>query len=235
MERTKQMIVALFAIIATTFFTASKAYADVIPIPEDVPSIEALIDAHKKMKKAEDLAVLELGAIEETHGLTERVTAAYNKTRTTLNKRLSDGNSYLSLATQIVNVTVKLENLIENYKDFTTLTYQYALKKPYVLVYYTKANYKLSKEIKHLSAIIGEYTASGLGILKATLEEKYRMVNMIEVSISALNRIIWRSDLICRSVIRIGLKSYHIQDLFDKETQELMTQLLIEQWHKDIK
>ena len=208
------------------------AFANIV-FPGDTPSIEALIDAHKKMAKAEDLAIVELELIKETQSITKKATDAYNKTRTVLNKRLSDATSYIQLVSQLTNVTLKLERLIENYKDFTTITFQYTVKKPYVLIYYTRANLLLKKEIKHLSEMVTMYAASGLNILKATMEEKFQILSKLEMSISAMNMIIDHNDLVCRTLVRNGLKIYHIQDMLGIMTKELSTQKLIARWDKE--
>lgn len=207
--------------------------ADVIPLPKDLPSIEALISAHKALSKMEDQGIKEIGAITTTQTFTDKATKAYNQTRTILNKRLSDGVSYVQLATQVTNVTMKLERLIENYKDFTTTTFQYTVKKPYVLVYYTRANLQLKKEIKHLTEMVAGLAAANFNILKATMEEKFKLLSRIEISIAAMNRIIDHNDLVCRTLLRNGLKIYHVQDILNDRTFELTTQKLIARWDKE--
>lgn len=207
--------------------------ADVIPLPKDLPSIEALISAHKALSKMEDQGIKEIGAITTTQTFTDKATKAYNQTRTILNKRLSDGVSYVQLATQVTNVTMKLERLIENYKDFTTTTFQYTVKKPYVLVYYTRANLQLKKEIKHLTEMVAGLAAANFNILKATMEEKFQLLSRIEISIAAINRIIDHNDLVCRTLLRNGLKIYHVQDILNDRTFELTTQKLIARWDKE--
>lgn len=208
---------------------------DVIPLPNDQPTIEALIDAHKKMRKAEDLAVLEITAIEETHRLTDKAAKAFNQTRTVLNKRMSDVNSYIMLATRLTKVTLSMKKLVGDYKDFTTLTYQNALKHPMAMFYFTRANLLLKKEIEHLTHLIAGYVSSQVNILKATMKEKYQMLSEIEMSIANLHRIIMHNDLVCRSMLYTGIKIWHIQDIFNKETQELILHKIIALWIKNSK
>lgn len=201
-----------------------------IAAPENVTAIELLIDAHKKMKKAEDLAILELKAIQEEQSLTQKITAKYNVTRSVLNKRLSDANSYLMLALQLTNVANKCKTLVENYTDFTTTTYQYALKKPFVMAYYTRANYELKREVKRISEMIAGYTVSGVGLMKATMKEKYQMLSMIDTQISRMNRIISHNAVICRGMIHFGLKQYHLKEFFGSQTYKDMTNEIIALW-----
>lgn len=199
-------------------------------IPDDIPTIEALIDVHKRMKGAEDLAVIELTAIEETHSLTEKAAKAVNETRTVLNKRMSDANSYLSLALQLTNVTLKVKNLIENYADFTTLTYEYALKQPLVMVYYVNANAKIKKEVEHISTLFAGYSAAGLNILKATMEEKYRVLGQIQNAVARINMIISHANLVCKGMLNTGIRIYHIEDIINNKTNKSIADELIALW-----
>lgn len=199
-------------------------------VPNDLPTIEALIDAHKKMKKAEDLAVLELTAIEETHRLTDKAVCAYNNTRSVLNKRLADANSYLMLAVQISNVAIKVARIGQSYMDFTTTTYDYALKKPFVMVYYLRANYELAKEARHIAEMVAGFTASGLNLLKATMEEKYRVLMQIENSIAKMSRIIAANNMICRGMLQTGLQMWHIQDILNSRTMDSIANKVIALW-----
>lgn len=228
MEQTMRKIIIVFLILLT-----AEAKADVHGVlPDDVATIEALIDAHKKMKSAEDLAVLELTAIKTEQSLSQKAMSAYNQTRTILNKRLSDTNSYLMLALQITNVAAKCKNLVENYAEFTSIVYEYAKDKPFAMLYYTRANYVLQKEVRRMSQLIAGYTAAGLGLLKATLEEKHHMLSMIDAQIAKMNRVICHNSVICRGMVNTGVKKYHILDMFQSKEYKDMTNDIIGLWLK---
>lgn len=228
MEQTMRKIIIIFLILLT-----AEAKADVHGVlPDDVATIEALIDAHKKMKSAEDLAVLELTAIKTEQSLSQKAMSAYNQTRTILNKRLSDTNSYLMLALQITNVAAKCKNLVENYAEFTTTVYEHAKDKPFAMLYYTRANYVLQKEVKRMSQLIAGYAAAGLGVLKATMEEKYHMISMIDAQIAKMNRVICHNSVICRGMVNTGVKKYHILDMFQSKEYKDMTNDIIGLWLK---
>lgn len=200
--------------------------------PDDFPTIEALISAHKHMKKAEDLAVLELGAIEETHSLTQKATAAVNRTRSVLNRRMSDANSYMSLALQLSNVTTKTAGIVESYADFTKMCYNSAQKNPFVLAYYTNANLQLKKEIKHVERLIAGYSAAGINIVKATMEEKYRILALISNELFRIEMIISRARFMCRSVMSSGVQMWHVDDIIRSDLSDLISEKLIALWNK---
>lgn len=233
MESNRWKLVWLSVIVALLLPITSRGN-DVTP--DDLPTIELLIDAHKLIKKQEDLSLVQLTEISTTHKTwTEEAVEKYNKTRKTLNKRLSDVNDYLKLALMITNSTLKLKKLIENYADFTSITYSHALKKPYVMIYYAKANYQLSKEVKHLKEMALTFAVAETSILKATMKEKYVMLGRIETSIDKMNRIISHTDLVVRSILIRGLKIYHLQDLLDDDTTDLLADKIIALWYKEQK
>lgn len=198
--------------------------------PDDLPTIEALIDVHKRMRKAEDLAVLELTTIEETHSLTKKSTIDFNRTRTALNKRMSDVNSYLSLALQLTNITLKVKNLLENYVDFSETTYRHALSQPFTLAYYVNANVKIKKEVEHVSKMVAGFTAAGINLLKATMQEKYMVLGQIDTAVGRINRVISHANLVCRGMVRTGVKSYHIKEIINDKTNKEIADKLIGLW-----
>ena len=197
----------------------------------DIPTIEALIDAHKKMKKAEDLAVLELTAIAETQSLTQKATKAYNKTRIILNQRMSDANSYLLLASQLSNITLKMVSVINNYSDFTSTTFNNVKGEPFLMAYYVKANLEITKEIKHVSKLIGSYAATSMNLLKATMQEKYVMLTQIESSIARINRIIWQTNLTSKYIVKSGVREWHISEIID-DSKKIANEL-ISKWKQN--
>lgn len=215
-------------LLASVFVSNMRIHAAIVP--DDVLTIEALVDVHKRMKKAEDLAVLELTTIEETHSLTERATTAVNKTRTVLNKRLSDANSYISLALQLTNVTLKVKNLIENYADFTKYTYQHALSQPLTLAYYTNANIKIKREVELIGKMVAGFSAAGINLLKATMQEKYMVLGQIDNAVLKINMIINHANLVCRGMQKTGIRMYHVKELLSDKTNKEITDKLIALW-----
>ena len=198
--------------------------------PDDIATIEALIDAHKKMKEAEDLAVLELTAIKETHSVTQTMAKKYNQTRTMLNQRMADVGSYVTLLSSVVSITVQLKNLTESYKDFTETTYNNAKRQPFLLMVYTSANLQIAKEIKHITKCCVDYTAFQTNVLKATMNEKRQLLGFISANIAAVQRIINKATLTCRSMLATGIKEYHVREIIDSKTNQDIINKIIAKW-----
>lgn len=198
--------------------------------PDDIMTIEALIDAHKKMKKAEDIAVLELSAIAETHDLTKKMATKYNQTRQMLNQRLADVGSYITLVSSLVSITQQMKNLTESYADFTETAYKNAKRQPYLMMVYTSANLQIADEIKHIIKSCGDFTLFQSNVLKATMEEKRQMLGFISAHIASAQMIINRASLTCRSVLTTGVKEYHVAELINSKTNKEIINKVITKW-----
>ena len=62
--------------------------------------------------------------------------------------------------------------MTKEYKDFTVNTYKYVTKKPFVAWYYADANLAIAREIKHTQKLYATVAASGINLMKASMDEK---------------------------------------------------------------
>lgn len=201
-------------------------------LPRDPTTIEALIDAHKKMKEAEDLAIKELAATTVLHTETKSLADKYNEVKSFLNERMADAGSYVTLASDVANVLLKLESLYENYKYFTEITYSNAKRQPFLLLSYTSTNAELASEIKHIATKCAEYTGFQNNILKATMAEKRKLLYYISSHINSCDMIIRHANMICRSMLNTGLQEYHVRDLINSANNNKIMSKVIESWKK---
>ncbi len=199
-------------------------------LPDDIATIEALIDAHKRMKKAEDIAVLELNAITDTHIATQTMAKKYNQTRAILNQRLADVGSYITLASSIASITLQLKELTESYTDFTETTYNHAKKHPFLLLVYTNANVQIANEIKHIVKSCVDFVAYQSNILKATMNEKRQLLGFISTNIATVQRIINKATLTCRSLLATGVQEYHVWEIVNSKTNQEIINKIIAKW-----
>ena len=199
-------------------------------VPDDIATIEALIDAHKKMKKAEDIAVLELTAAAETQSVTQKMAAKYNDTRKMLNQRLADVGSILTLTSSITSIAIQLKDLTESYEEFTETTYKNAKRHPFLLAVYTSANLKIAEEIKRIAASCTDFVAFQTNILKSTMDEKRQLLGFISAHISSVQRIINSASLTCRSMLSTGIQEYHVYDLINSKTNQDIMNKIIGKW-----
>lgn len=241
MEQTRRMKAYLSLLIVCILFSPLTMNARYFlkTIPVDPPTIEALISAHKQIKKEEDAMLVQLNLTKEEFSKSKKFTDKWKQTTDVLHKRLDDANSYIVLAMDIVKIANSLKQLIEEYADFTTLTYRYAAKKPYTLLFWSKANLQIKREVTKTTKLITEFvgneaiSAAGINILKATMKEKYQLIGLIQQNIFNIRSCIRHNDLVCRSALIFGFKPYHLDDFVGRDTEELITAKLIAQWYKD--
>ncbi len=198
--------------------------------PDDIPTIEALIDAHKRMQKAEDLAVLELGYITTAQSFSQKAAAKYNETRKMLNQRLADVGSALTLASSIASITMQLKDLTETYADFTKTTYNNAKRHPFLLLIYTSTNAQVAKEIEHITKCCIDFAGFQTNVFKSTMNEKRQLLGFISANIASIQRILNRASLTCRSMLATGVQEYHVWDLVNSKTNQEIINKVIAKW-----
>ena len=175
-------------------------------IPKDLPTIEALIALHKAIKKDEDKALTRVATSYGEQSLIEKGAEKFNDVRTTLDTRLNNAYSYLVLAGAISSTANSLYQLVTEYKDFTGNTFSYVSKKPFVAWYYADANVAISREIQHCYRLYASVAASGINLMKASMDEKLNLVMTLKASIDRARYIIDNANLYCFLVTDCGWK-----------------------------
>ncbi len=178
----------IILIIMAFLLIQGKALA--IEWPQDFPTIEALISLHKMIKGEEDAARDKIAVSFGEQSLVTKGANKFNDARTTLDSKLSNGYSYVLLAASLSYTASSMYKLIQEYSEFAQLSVQYSTKKPMVAWYFAEANLACSREIKNIKALYLTMTASGLNVMKASMDEKLNLVNSIKTSIDTMRGII---------------------------------------------
>ena len=189
--------------------------------PHDLPTIEALIDLHKMIKGAEDGARDKVALSFGEQSMVTKGADKFNDVRTTLDSKLSNGYSYVLLAACLGSTANSMY-----------LSAKYTTKKPMVAWYFAEANLACSREIKNIKALYMTMTASGLNVMKASMDEKLNLVNSLKTSIDTMRGII-DSAYCWASVVAIGGFHYdYIWDILNSEVTDEIATGLINQWNK---
>ena len=200
--------------------------------PQDFPTIEALISLHKMIKGEEDAARDKIAVSFGEQSLVTKGANKFNDARTTLDSKLSNGYSYVLLAASLSYTASSMYKLIQEYSEFAQLSVQYSTKKPMVAWYFAEANLACSREIKNIKALYLTMTASGLNVMKASMDEKLNLVNSIKTSIDTMRGII--DSVYCwASIVAVGGFHYdYIWDILNSEVTDEIATGLINQWNK---
>ena len=207
-------------------------FAHAIEFPKDLPTIEALIDLHKMIKGQEDQAMERVAVSLGEQSMVTKGSQKFNDARTTLDSKLSNGYSYVLLAASLGYTANSMYKLIQEYSEFAQLSAQYSTKKPMVAWYFTEANLACAREIKNIKALYTTMAASGVNVMKASMDEKLNLVNSIKTSIDVMRGII-DSAYCWASIVAVGGFHYdYIWDILNSEVTDEIATGLINQWNK---
>jgi len=200
--------------------------------PKDLPTFEALMALHKAVKKDEDQALARIATSFGEQSLVTKGAEKFNDVRSTLDTRLNNAHSYVVLAAAISSTASSLYLLTKEYKDFTANTYKYMSKKPFVAWYYTEANVAIAREIKHAQKLYATVAASGINLMKASMDEKLNLVMSLKDTIENARRIIDNANLYCYLVTDCGWKPDYIWEILTSDVKDEIVTAVIGRWNK---
>lgn len=218
------------AIILISLFLPFKSLA--FDFPKDLPTFEALMALHKAVKKDEDQALTRIATSFGEQSLVTKGAEKFNDVRSTLDTKLNNAHSYVVLAAAISSTASSLYLLTKEYKDFTANTYKYVSKKPFVAWYYTEANVAIAREIKHAQKLYLTVAASGINLMKASMDEKLNLVMTLKDSIENARRIIDNANLYCYLVTDCGWKPDYIWEILTSDVKDEIVSAVIGRWNK---
>lgn len=200
--------------------------------PKDLPTFEALMALHKAVKKDEDQALARIATSFGEQSLVTKGAEKFNDVRSTLDTRLNNAYSYVVLAAAISSTASSLYLLTKEYKDFTANTYKYVSKKPFVAWYYAEANVAIAREIKHAQKLYATVAASGINLMKASMDEKLNLVMSLKDTIENARRIIDNANLYCYLVTDCGWKPDYIWEILTSDVKDEIVSAVISRWNK---
>lgn len=225
--KTKIIILTLIAAI----LIPSSAKGGSVELPKDQPTIEALISLHKLIKKEEDKALEKVAASYGEQSLVTKGAKSFNDVRTTLDTKLNNAHSYLVLGSALAMTSTDLYKLIRDYGNFTKNTGKYVFKKPQVAWYYTEANYACAREISNIKKMYITISASGINLMKASMDEKLLLINTLHGYINNIRGIIDSANLWCSIVVMGGFHYDYIWDILNSDVRDQISKKVIAKWN----
>lgn len=232
MYSNSELMVCRKIIIATLAAALLPFKSFAFDFPKDLPTFEALMALHKAVKKDEDQALARIATSFGEQSLVTKGAEKFNDVRSTLDTRLNNAHSYVVLAAAISSTASSLYLLTKEYKDFTANTYRYVSKKPFVAWYYTEANVAIAREIKHAQKLYATVAASGINLMKASMDEKLNLVMTLKDSIENARRIIDNANLYCYLVTDCGWKPDYIWEILTSDVKDEIVTAVIGKWNK---
>lgn len=228
----KPLAIKLIASALLLSSSLSSRAAEIFDLPKDLPTAEALMALHKCIKKDEDQALTRIATSFGEQSIVTKGARKFNDVRTTLDSKLNNAYSYVVLAGAISSTASSMYQLSKEYKDFTVNTFKHVKEKPFVAWYYTEANVAISREIKHCYNLYAAVAASGINLMKASMDEKLNLVMTLKNSIDRARYIIDNANLYCYLVTECGWKPDYIWEILTSEVKDEIVKFVINNWNK---
>lgn len=225
--KTKLIVSVLAVVVALPSYGA-----DVFDLPKDLPTAEALMALHKCIKKDEDQALARIATSFGEQSIVTKGARKFNDVRSALDSRLNNAYSYVILAGAVSSTASSLYRLSREYSNFTVNTFKHVQKKPFVAWYYTEANVAVSREIKHCYKLYASVAASGLNLMKASMDEKLELLLTLKRSIDNARYIIDNASLYCYLITDCGWKPDYIWEILTSEVRDEIVNKVIDKWNK---
>ena len=185
-------------------------------LPNDLPTIEALIDQHKECMSAEDESNRQLAANASIKAMVKDVAQKYDDVKTILDKKSNDALSYLALAAEMSRCVT---NAADHLKG-----------KPLVAWYAFEANYKVSKEIKNIRKLYLAVAASETQFFRATNKERMNIIWTLNQSITNMRDVIQQAYVWCDLLVGGYIHESHIWEIIDTSVLEEIGKSVIKDW-----
>lgn len=198
--------------------------------PNDLSTIEALISLHKAIRKDENKALTRIATSYGEQTVITKGADKFNDVRSTLDSKLNNAYSYVVLAGAISSTATSLYQLVKEYKDFTTNTFSNVSKKAFVAWYYADANLAVSREVKHCYTLYASVAASGINLMKASMDEKMNLVLTLKQSIDRARCIIDNANLYCYMMTDCGWKPDYIWEILKSDVKDEIAKKIINKW-----
>ena len=209
--------------------------ATAVVIPKDLPTIEALIALHKAIKKDEDQALSRVATSFGEQSLVTKGADKFNDVRTTLNTKLSNAHSYLVLAGAISSTANSLYHAGKGIQGLYLQHFQaMSSKKPFVAWYYADANMAISREVQHCYKLYASVAASGINLMKASMDEKLNLVMTLKATIDKARYIIDNANLYCFLITDCGWKPDYIWEILNSNVKDEIAERVINQMESRI-
>lgn len=97
--------------------------------------------------------------------------------------------------------------------------------------YYTEANLACAREIKNIKRMYTTLVASGMNVMKASMDEKLNLVNELHGYITNMCGIIDQANLWCSIVVMGGFHYDYIWDILNSEVTDEIANQVIANWN----
>ena len=104
--------------------------------------------------------------------------------------------------------------------------------KPFVAWYYADANVAIAREIKHAQKLYATVAASGINLMKASMDEKMNLIMSLKDTIENARRIIDNANLYCFLVTDCCWKPDYIWEILTSSVKDEIVTAVVNKWNQ---
>ena len=198
--------------------------------PNDQPTIEALIDQHKRCMSAEDQSNQQLAANATIKAMVKDVAKKYDDVKSTLDKKSGDALAYLSLAAEMSRCVTNTVKLTKEYSEFTKYAADHVGSDPMIAWYTLEANNKVYKELKNIRKMYLAVAASETNFFRATNKERMNIIWTLNQSITNMRDVIQQAYMWCDLLVGGYVHEDHIWEILNSSVLEDIGKTVINEW-----
>ena len=198
--------------------------------PNDQPTIEALIDQHKRCMSAEDQSNEQLAANATIKAMVKDVAKKYDDVKSTLDKKSGDALAYLSLAAEMSRCVTNTVKLTKEYSEFTKYAADHVGSDPMIAWYTLEANNKVYKELKNIRKMYLAVAASETNFFRATNKERMNIIWTLNQSITNMRDVIQQAYMWCDLLVGGYVHEDHIWEILNSSVLEDIGKTVINEW-----
>ena len=198
--------------------------------PNDQPTIEALIDQHKRCMSAEDQSNEQLAANATIKAMVKDVAKKYDDVKSTLDKKSGDALAYLSLAAEMSRCVTNTVKLTKEYSEFTEFAANHVGSNPMIAWYSLEANNKVYKELKNIRKQYLAVAATGTNFFRATNKERMNIIWTLNQSITNMRDVIQQAYMWCDLLVGGYVHEDHIWEILSSPVLEDIGKTVINSW-----
>ena len=198
--------------------------------PNDQPTIEALIDQHKRCMSAEDQSNQQLAANATIKAMVKDVAKKYDDVKSTLDKKSGDALAYLSLAAEMSRCVTNTVKLTKEYSEFTQFATNHVGSDPMIAWYTLEANNKVYKELKNIRKMYLAVAATGTNFFRATNKERMNIIWTLNQSITNMRDVIQQAYMWCDLLVGGYVHEDHIWEILNSSVLEDIGKTVINEW-----
>ena len=198
--------------------------------PNDQPTIEALIDQHKRCMSAEDQSNQQLAANAAIKAMVKDVAKKYDDVKSTLDKKSGDALAYLSLAAEMSRCVTNTVKLTKEYSEFTEFAANHVGSDPMIAWYTLEANNKVYKELKNIRKMYLAVAASETNFFRATNKERMNIIWTLNQSITNMRDVIQQAYMWCDLLVGGYVYEDHIWEILNSSVLEDIGKTVINGW-----